>query len=289
MSCALELLDSAVKCLVLEKGDRIGSHLGTLPYSIKNFAGGLYENGEALRRQMAQAAEAAGCNLRVNQEVIAADLGKLKLTTRDGDLFARTILIATGNRRRKLGLSNESAFGDEVTYDIASLPPQHFAGQSIVVVGGGDSATLDALELAEIASEVFLIHRAPALAARPDIIDKVNSHEKIKVLLRSEIVSLNTPPTLKSINARCQGQQREITATRLVIKIGEAPNTEVFAGQVNMTPTGHIIVDQSCATSVANVFAAGDITMPGYPRIATAVGQGILAACSIRKFLEARI
>jgi len=81
------------------------------------------------------------------------------------------------------------------------------------------------------------------------------------------------------------GRTTDLPVKRLLVKIGYTPNTERFAGQVKMDASGHILVDQECATSMPGVFAAGDIAHPGYPRIGTAMGQGMIASWAVRRYL----
>jgi thioredoxin reductase (NADPH) len=93
---------------------------------------------------------------------------------------------------------------------------------------------------------------------------------------------------LQVISSR-SGEVKDIQAERVLIKVGSVPNTELFRGQVNMDATGHILIDRYCQSNMAGVFAVGDITMPGYPRIAMAAGHGAIAAAKIRAIIETAV
>ena len=201
---------------------------------------------------------------------------------------ARALLIATGSVPQVLPAAPDGAFGGDVTYHVESRP-DHFSGRDVVVVGGGDSATLDALELAATASSVKLVHRSEPLTARPDIVERVRQDRRIEDLPGWEVESVNGTERLEEVVLvhPSTGERRRVAAGGLIVKISRVPRTAVFRGQLELDRREAIVVDGALQTSQPGVFAAGDVVAGSYWRVATAFGQGVLAARSILRHIEA--
>ena len=162
-------------------------------------------------------------------------------------------------------------------------------GRDVVVIGGGDSATLDALELARHGSTVTLVHRSPALSARDDIVEQIRREPGIENLAGWELESVHGGEQLEEVVLqRADGQRRRVLAQGLVVKIARVPRTQLFRGQLELDRSGAIIVDHELRTSRDGVVAAGDVVADAYARVATALGQGVLAARSVLRFLQGR-
>src|SRR5207248_2424178 len=151
--------------VLLEGGGALGGQLPEIPHAVRNVAVGGFESGPRLQDSMADAAALLGDRVRLSHAVTAVDLGTLAVDAAGTRLRAAAVVIATGAARRELAVAPDGAFGGDVSYLIEARPGW-FSGRDVAVVGGGDSATLDALELAAAGSSVFLIHRAEQLTAR---------------------------------------------------------------------------------------------------------------------------
>lgn len=282
LSCALELADSNVSHILIERAPRLGGQVNDIPSPIVNFAGGAYANGEALARQMSAAA--APANIRTGLAVDRVDL-RARTATAGGQVFsARALLIATGYRVARLGIEGEADFAGDISYrpgTEASL----CAGQTVAIVGGGDSALFSALELAALCPQVHIINRSERLRARLDLKDRLAGLANVTVHMASQVTALAGTGRLERVHVLKAGRSEIIPAERLIVKIGYSPNTELFAGQVDMDASGHIVTADDMSTSVPGVFAAGDITAACYQRLATAIGQGMIAAGAIRRFI----
>ncbi|MDM7914183.1 MAG: NAD(P)/FAD-dependent oxidoreductase [Candidatus Eisenbacteria bacterium] len=186
---------------------------------------------------------------------------------------------------------------------------ERFAGLSVAVVGGGDSACLDALELAPIAREVHLISRSPALRARTDIQRAVLAEPKIERWSGWEIRALAgtdplesmtiaeaasriggavTDPTGTRDSAGAAGASllREIAVDAIVVKIGFAPNTEAFRDKIACNEAGEVLADRGGRTNVPGVFAIGDVVAGSVWRVAAAVGSGVTVVPAIQQHLS---
>jgi thioredoxin reductase (NADPH) len=287
VSCALECHDVKLDVVLLEERPRLGGQLADVLNSIRNLPAGLFSNGEVLRDALEESASLLGERRRVSCEVNHADLERRSLAVGSRRIEFRALVIASGRRCRLLPFALEGALGGDITYQVERRW-ESFAGRSAAVVGGGDSAALDALELARAGSRVRLLHRSPALTARPDIVAEVRAEPRIEDWAGWEVASLQGVDRLEALSAAHfrTGERRVLPIERLVVKLGYAPNTQPFRGQLELDREGAVVVGPDLATSRPGVFAAGDVVAGSYPRVATAMGQGVLAARSLQDYVR---
>jgi thioredoxin reductase (NADPH) len=288
LGCALECLDINLETLLFEATSIVGGQVTEIPHSIRNVAIGRYDNGAKLVSALEGSTAILGDRVRLDQEVIAANLREGWVETRAGRFFAKAILIASGSARQLLDAAPDGAFGGDVTYQVESRPDR-FSGRDVVVIGGGDSASLDALELAETASSVMLVHRSKELTARGDIVERLRHDSRIEELAGWEIESTNGSDRLEEVVLvrPATAERRVVAAGGLVVKISRVPRTSAFRGQIDLDNRGAVVVDGLLRTSCPGVFAAGDVVAGAYWRIAAALGQGVLAARSILAHVDA--
>jgi thioredoxin reductase (NADPH) len=287
-SAALECFDINLDTIVLEGRPTLGGQLGEIPNSIRNVAAGQFEDGPALQAGLQRSTAILGDRVLTGHDVTEANLRDRWVKVGGERFHARALLIATGSTPLVLPAAPDGAFGGDVTYHVESRP-DHFHGRDVVVIGGGDSATLDALELAATASSVKLVHRSKALTARPDIVERVRQDRRIEDLPGWELESAHGAERLEEIVLLhpSTSERRTVAAGGLIVKISRLPSTVVFRGQLELDPREAIVVDGALQTSQPGVFAAGDAVAGSYWRVATAFGQGVLAARSILRHLEA--
>jgi thioredoxin reductase (NADPH) len=286
ISCGAELQESKIDYLILDRNDATGGQLLEIPNTIRDFAGGFFEDGQSLKARMDELAGKVGLNLALKQDVSSVNLKEGFLIANDQKLTARSIVLATGVSRRKLNLDNADTFGDDLAYVLWGCK-EHFSDNPVAVVGGGDSALLDALELASLCPVVYLIHRSIHFKARPDVLNEVRNNPRIRLVADTQVESLIGNGSLTGVRlvSTATEEKFDIEVNRLLIKVGYAPNTEIFSEQVKMNSSGYIICDKNQSTSLPGVYAAGDITAGGYWRLAVAIGQGSLAGYNVRQYL----
>jgi thioredoxin reductase (NADPH) len=279
VSCSAELQDNFVRHALMERSQELGGQLPQIANRVRNFAGLLFENGTSLQNALIKTANSLNLPFRLNDEVIAVNLRQKTVKTRHSSLIAKAIVLATGARPRKLTVKQGARLSAHVFYGVEGNEAK-FKGQPAIVIGGGDNALIDALWIAKNSPEVTLICRSQRLKARPDLIEDIEKASKIKVLANYEVEKLVGKSEIEAVEIRNMdtNEVRRLPTSLVVAQIGFAPNTELFAGQLDMTPKGAIKTNESMETSVAGVFAAGDLTFPSYWRISTAVGQGTVAA-----------
>lgn len=284
MSCALECHENALDVAILEREARVGGQVPSIPSPISNYAAGFFESGEKLREQMeAVAHQFLSDRIKTECEVLRVDLGKREIETNRGIFKGKAIFLATGYRVRRLEFPVESRFEKDILYR-SGPSRESFPGQSIVIIGSGDSAVFTALDLSRYCSHITVLARGDRFKARPDIVAKMKENRVIEAHTNSVVTRLAGQEKLESVKVSNGSGEFEVKCEKLIAKLGYLPNTELFSNQLDCSD-GHIIVNQQFETSLAGIFAGGDIVQPGYDRIAFAAGSGMMAARSIRVFL----
>ncbi len=214
-----------------------------------------------------------------------------------GTYHSQALIIATGASAKYLGLESEKAFMGRGVSACATCDGFFYRGQRVAVVGGGNTAVEEALYLANIAEHVTLIHRRDSFRAEKIQIDKLKARQatgKISLILDSVVETiLGDDQGVNGLQIRGlkTGQSHEIKVHGVFIAIGHTPNTQLFEGQLAMEK-GYIRVKgghcgNATATSVAGVFAAGDVADSVYRQAITSAGTGCMAALDAEKYLEA--
>jgi thioredoxin reductase (NADPH) len=286
VSAAIECFDIQLDVVLLEAAGAVGGQIEEIPHEVRNVAPAM-EGNDALVEALGHHASTLSERLRLDERVTRLDLGAGVAETDAHRYEGRSVLMATGSRRRELPGAPEGSFGGSVTY-LVEPHLERFAGRPMAVIGGGDSALLDALELASTGSPVTLVHRSPRLTARRDVVDRVRSESRITTLAPWALGSLAGSDHLDGVELSNldTGEQRRLDVAGVVLKLGREPCVDLVRGQVDLGPRGGIAVDADLRASEPGAFAAGDVVEGAYERVATAVGQGSLAARSVLRYLE---
>jgi thioredoxin reductase (NADPH) len=237
--------------------------------------------------------------LHVGTEVIADHVGEARLNTRpfqlkgdSGQLYTcDSLIIATGAQARWLGIPSEEYFKGFGVSACATCDGFFFKGKKVLVVGGGNTAVEEALYLANLASEVVLVQRRSELRAEKILQARLFANKKISVrwdTVLDTVLGTNDPKgvTGAMLKNHKSGLTEQVSADGIFIAIGHKPATELFAGQLDFTPSGYIAVKgHSTATNVSGVFAAGDVADEVYRQAVTAAGLGCMAALEAEKYL----
>jgi thioredoxin reductase (NADPH) len=286
VSAAIECFDIQLDVVVLEAATSVGGQIDQIPHAVRNVAPAP-DGNDALVDALASHASILGSRLQLDRPVTRLDLDDGLVVAGRHRYRARSILVATGSRRRELVKMPEGSFGGDVTY-LVEPHMAHFAGRPMAVIGGGDSAVLDALALAEAGSSVTLLHRSLRLRARRDLVERVRSEERVTEMAgwtADRLVGSDRLVGVEISNGGT-GERRRLDVGGIVLKLGREPCVELVRDQLDLGAHGGIVVDATLHTSQPRAFAAGDVVEGAYERIATAIGQGSLAARSILGHLE---
>jgi len=281
---------SRLNTLLIEIG-LLGGQMTTTEV-IENYPGfpqGIH--GDELSRLMEEQAKRFGLEV-VSEEVVEIQLeGERKLVKTDGSTYlCEALIICTGNEYRKLGIPGEKEFtGKGVSY-CATCDGAFFRDSQIVVVGGGDSALTEALYLTKFANELTIIHRRDALRGTKIYQERVFANPKIKMLWNSVAQEIKGDSIVRSIVVKNvkTGEVKEFNTEGVFLFVGLSPRTQFLKGLVNLDEAGYIITDENGETSVKGIFAAGDCRKKMLRQVATAVGDGAMAAFAAEKYLEGK-
>ena len=261
---------------------------------VENFPG--FENGimgPDLMMNMRAHAERFGTEI-ITDDVTAVSLeGDVKSVT-DGagnEYSAHAIILAMGSAYRELGLPDEKRLSGHGVSWCATCDGFFFRDQDIVVVGGGDSAVEEATFLTKFARSVTIVHRRDELRASKIMADRAFSNDKIQFAWNSEVVGLQGQDKLSGVTLRdtVTGQTREVEATGMFVAIGHDPRNELVQGVVDLDAEGYVLCEgRSTLTSVAGVFACGDLVDHTYRQAITAAGSGCAAALDAERYLANR-
>lgn len=235
--------------------------------------------------------------LRFGAEVVLGDVKAVDLSTRpfvlttsEGEITARALIVATGASARLLGLASESKLMGHGVTTCATCDGYFYRGRPVAVVGGGDSAVEEAVFLTKFASKVTLIHRRDKLRASKIMQDKALAHPKIEILWNTVVEEVLDTAKGEVTGLRLRdvvsGQTSTLAVDGLFVAIGHTPNTSLFTGQLDMDENGYLITNKGSRTNVPGVFAAGDVQDHVYRQAITAAGSGCMAAIDAERYLE---
>ncbi len=246
--------------------------------------------GNELMNDLKQQAARFGTDIRYGVAT-AADLSARPFRiTIDGqqEIESDTVIIATGATARYLGLPSEQRFRGMGVSACATCDGFFYKGKDVAVVGGGDTACVEAVYLASLCPKVYLIVREDYLRASKAMEEKAMRTENIEILFEfntEEVLGDDTGVTGVRLRGN-DGSQLTLDIAGFFVAIGHKPNTEIFEGQVELDANGYIrTVPGSSRTNIEGVFAAGDVQDPTYRQAITAAGSGCMAAIDCERYL----
>jgi len=287
LSAGIYTARARLNSLLLEKG-LVGGQIANAEL-VENYPGfpeGIsgFELGQLMEKQ----ATKYGLRMLIAQVTGIELQGERKLIkTTKGDFAARAVIITSGSERVKLGIPGEEKFtGRGVSY-CATCDAAFFRDLPVALVGGGDSAITEALDLTKFASKVTMIHRRDQLRATRILQEKAFSEPKIDFLWDTVVEEIAGEDFVKSIKLRNvkSGEESSLDVAGVFMSIGFKPDTDYLKGVVPLDATGHIITNDRMETEVPGIFAAGDVRHNSARQAITAAGDGATAAIYAEKYI----
>ena len=281
LSAALWCDELGLDTLVLEAGAETGGQLLHVYNPINNYLGVRAASGRELRELFAAQAAEAEFDLWTEVEIESVDLKAKRVALRSGEeLQAISLVIATGVRRRRLGIPGEAELAGRGVVESATRDRETLAGKDVCVIGGGDAAAENALLLTEVCPTVTLVHRGKRLGARAEFVERLRSEHCVTVFTESEARRIIGAERVEAIEILRRGAIKpfQMAVGGVLVRVGVEPNTELFRGQLRLDERGYVTVSSEQETSVENVFAVGDVSNPNAPTVSGATGAGATAA-----------
>lgn len=288
LSAAVYAQRARLHTLVIEEKPLSGGQILDT-YEVDNYPGLPGITGFELGQKFREHADKLGAEFVNEQVVEIKDEGEKKVVVTGKEAYeARTLILATGARHRKLMAPGEETFaGAGVSY-CATCDGAFFRDKDVAVVGGGDVALEDALFLARSCQRVYLIHRREEFRGAQILQERVRESENIVLVLNCVVKEIRGESTVSSllIEDRGKGTRQELSVQGVFIAVGVTPNVAALEGVVEQDEQGYIRAGEDTKTSVPGIFAAGDVRTKQLRQVITAAADGANAIASAERYLS---
>lgn len=271
---------AGLSVLVIEKlsaGGQIA--LSPLVENYPGFEEGI--DGYTLGEKMLAGAERFGAETLLAEVIGVSLAGEVKtVETTEGTILGRTVVLATGADAKSLGLPKEKELLGRGISHCAACDGMFYKGKTVAIVGGGNTAAADALQLSRICKKVILIHRRDTLRATKIYHQPLMDAENVEFRWNSSVTELLSDGRLTGLRVQNlkTGEESILECEGLFVSIGRSPNTDLVQGQLELDGAGYIVADESTRTSLPGVFAAGDVRTKELRQVITAAADGASAA-----------
>ncbi len=287
LTAAIYASRAGLKFAVIEK-EYLGTGQIAFAERVDNYPGFYGTDGYSLGEKLREHAETLGTEFIEGEVAALAKSGSVwNISLSDGGkLEAKAVIYALGASPRKLGIKGESEYlGRGVSY-CALCDGAFFAGKTVAVIGGGDTALSDALYLSKTAEKVYLIHRRDTFRANKTLSDKVKAADNIELVLNAVPTEIAGGENAEIIIITHDGTSRAVAVSGIFVAVGTVPNTALVKGIAELDETGYIKAGEDCVTAAAGLFAAGDVRTKNVRQVITAAADGANAVISAGKYLD---
>lgn len=271
--------------LVLEKA-AFGGQITWSP-RVENFPGTISVSGSELGDRLLEQAMEQGTDVELEEAVslIRTD-ESFSVTADSGACFkGRAVIFAGGAKPRMTGLDREEEFtGNGLCY-CAVCDGAFYAGKTVAVYGGGNSALQDALLLSDKCAKVYLIHRRSTFRGEARLVEALEERDNVEFVLEATVTALLGDDELSGVTVEKDGQNEDISVDGLFVAIGHSPDNAVIAHLAVLDQAGYAASGEDCRTSTPGLFVAGDCRAKGVRQVATACADGAVAALAACAYL----
>ena len=279
--------------LVLEGKVPGGQIINTL--TIENWPGDMGVSGVELMQKIQKQAMELGAEIEMEEvtEITRFSEG-FKVVTEDDEYTAGAVILAVGTEDKKLGLVREDELvGRGVSY-CATCDGAFYKDKNVAVIGGGNTALYDALYLADIAAQVYVVHRRGKFRGDARLVEKLRQKDNVEFVLGYVPEELVGEKSVSGVKLRASGMvdeaedERTLGVDGVFVAVGKKPQTERFAGLLEVDASGYVVASENCETSCPGVFAAGDCRVKTVRQLVTAAGDGAVATTGALDFLASK-
>ncbi|MCI8446617.1 MAG: FAD-dependent oxidoreductase [Bacilli bacterium] len=285
MTSAIYLKRYNVNVLLLEKNIPGGQIVQTP--KIENYPGVGSIDGASLALNMYQQVTDLGIECRYSEVIKIENHGNSKtIYTENEEIRTKTIIIATGRIPKKLGLENESELTGRGISWCATCDGMFYKNQDVAVIGGGNSALEEALFLSDICNKIYILYRSGELRADKILQKRVFEKENIEIKFDTIVEKINEKDEkLESIIIKEREEEKKLVVQGMFIYIGFEPNDSIISELNLILKNQYIVVNENMETNIKGIYACGDIIKKELYQVTTAVGEGSIAANSVKKYL----
>ena len=289
LTAALYALRADKTVLVLEKAT-FGGQITFSP-QIENYPGFAKMSGNEFADKLVDQVINQGADIEMETVTAIRDNGDTKtVITEDGEHEAKAVIIATGVKHRQTGLPNENELvGEGISY-CAVCDGAFFKGQTVAVLGGGNSALQEAVLLSDGCEKVYVIQNLDYFTGEARLVEKLKEKDNVEFIMGTVISSLNGDGSLESLTLRKESDssESELKVNGLFVAIGLIPNNKIFEDIAGLDEWGYIDSDESCLTKTEGVFVAGDCRRKQIRQITTAAADGSVAALAACRYIDSK-
>lgn len=285
LSAGIWCRDLGLTAVVLEKEDEPGGQLLSIYNPIANYPGLRTEIGRELRDRFLETAVSVGVDIRLGTEVVDIDQEQTRVIIADGQRFtARSIILATGVRRRRLNIPGETEFAGRGILASGARDREAVRGKVVAIIGGGDAAFENAVILSEYADKVYVIHRRDSFSARDEFVEQAAAIPSVEIITKTVISRINGSDSVESVELSDQNtkENRTLRVDNILIRIGVEPNSELITNTAHLDSHRYLLAD----AAAPGIYAIGDVANPDSPTICTAVGTGASTAKRLRSRVQ---
>ena len=286
LTAALYGRRAGLQVLVLESGF-YGGQIANTP-EVENYPAIPRISGVDFSQALYDQVAALGAEVKFEGVTAASLEGEVKTVTTSRQTYeAKTVVLANGAQRRKLGCPGEEEFSGRGVSYCATCDGAFFRGKAVAIVGGGNTALEDAIYLAGLCSKVYLVHRRDAFRGNDILVRAVQSRENIQICWNAVPAAITGDKAVTGCRLRdtVTGEERELAVSAVFVAIGLVPDNAIWGDAVQLDPSGYIQAGEDCRTNLPGVFVAGDTRTKPLRQLVTAAADGAVAAFEAGNYL----
>lgn len=273
--------------LVLEK-ETFGGQVTHSP-KIENYPGTLQMSGNEFAEKLIEQALSLGAEIELDEVTGIENEGKIKKVIGENATYeAKSVIVATGSKHRKLGAADEEKFvGTGISY-CAVCDGAFYKDKEVAVIGGGNTALQEAVMLSELCKKVTLVQNLSFFTGEKKLLNQLEKKDNVEFITSSVVCGLEGEDTLSAIKIKNTETNEETTLSvnGIFVAIGQAPENEPFRSVASLDEYGYIISGEECESGTQGIFVAGDCRTKRVRQIATAVSDGAVAAVNACRYLD---